>query len=68
MVWKRQTAEHKAISERILHKTERLASSHWLYGFDILPIAFLRLSLTVRQKHVSTGEEAILVAVGDQLF
>ena len=37
-------------------------------NFCFLPIAFLRLGLIIAGSTSSTGEEAIPVAVGDQLF
>ena len=37
-------------------------------NFCILPIAFLRLGLIIAGSMSSMGEEAILVAAGDQLF
>ena len=62
---KRQSVEQQL--NECYTKTERFASSHWLrlwYPPDCVSAA----ESDDRRKHVSTGEEAILVAVGDQLF
>lgn len=48
---------------------ERFASGQAIgCDFGILQIAFLRLSLIIAGKHVFTGEKAMLVGAGDQLF
>ena len=66
-VWKpqRQSTEQQ-LDERYTRQRD-FASSHWLWLW-YPPDCVSAAESDDRRKHVSTGEEAIHAAVGDQLF